>query len=281
MLGGSFAAEVLKLRKRPATWVCAFVVIFGIVTLTYLLSYVFLRFLPTGSDPQARAGLEQLRRTLYPELFAYQTINWLAGTFGVVVATVLGALSTGSEYGLGTLKSVLTQRPARLTVLFGKLLALAVVLLAIAAPTFLTAAAASLAIALFDGQGVRWPPVGDPFRAIAASWLVLAAYCAYGVALAVIFRSTIVSLVVGLVYVLLVEGAVTTFASFFSPLRTVARFLIGGNVNSLAVSFGPTLQVAGAPQPVVGAGQATLVIIAYLASFVLLATFFFRRRDVT
>ena len=119
----SFQAEILKLRKRPATWVLLGVALALTQLFGYLLPYSSWatsdqNFQTEGMDPQA-----VLAGTLPGELVPTS----LGGfpVFAGALALILGALATGSEYGWGTMQTALTQRPTRLAVYGGKLAALA------------------------------------------------------------------------------------------------------------------------------------------------------------
>ncbi|HSO53797.1 MAG TPA: ABC transporter permease, partial [Actinomycetes bacterium] len=119
----SFQAEILKLAKRPATWVLVGVALALTQLFGYLLPYSSWatsdqNFQTEGMDPQA-----VLAGTLPVELVPTS----LGGfpVFAGALALILGALATGSEYGWGTMQTALTQRPTRLAVYGGKLAALA------------------------------------------------------------------------------------------------------------------------------------------------------------
>jgi ABC-2 type transport system permease protein len=135
-MGASFAAELLKLYKRPAVWVIAAIWLVFVVLLAYALPYALFANLPQPepsedipvemqSEMQAQneATSEQLISQLYPEALVAYVLSNISSTGGTL-ALILGALVVGSEYGWGTLKTVLSQRPGRLTAFFAKMLAL-------------------------------------------------------------------------------------------------------------------------------------------------------------
>ncbi len=62
-MGASFAAELLKLRKRPATWVLALVWVVVVVLFGYLLTYSFVTNPPEPAEdapPEVRAQEEAI-----------------------------------------------------------------------------------------------------------------------------------------------------------------------------------------------------------------------------
>src|SRR3954447_8152864 len=139
------AAELLVMRKRPATWV-----LLGIWT---LLGVFFAYVIPYALDPQdATGGLAEL----LPQSLAG---NLLAGFpfFGGVFALMLGVLTLGSEYGWDTLKTLFTQRPGRLRVFAAKLAALGVALIPFVVLVYLIGVVASELIARNEHASTTLP----------------------------------------------------------------------------------------------------------------------------
>src|SRR3712207_3496726 len=102
------SAELLKLRKRPATWI-----VFGVwlamnLTFGYLIPYLIYR---SGSVPRPGAPPPgQLLAEVLPVNLVTNVLNGYP-LFGGALVLILGALMTGGEYGSGTLKTLLTQGP--------------------------------------------------------------------------------------------------------------------------------------------------------------------------
>jgi hypothetical protein len=80
------------------------------------------------------------------------------------MALILGALTLGSEYGWTTFKTVLTQRPGRLALFFGKLLALGVVLALLVVLTLAAGAASGYVIVRLEDTPTGWPVAGELAR---------------------------------------------------------------------------------------------------------------------
>lgn len=129
----SFSAELLKLRKRPAAWVLGGVWLTMMVTFAYLLPYFAA---PDGDGPGGRRITD-----LLPAGIIGNTVGGYA-LFGGALVMILGALVAGSEYGWGSLKTVLTPRPVRLSVFGGAVAALAVILFVAVLISFAVSAAA-------------------------------------------------------------------------------------------------------------------------------------------
>ena len=102
---------------------------------------------------------------------------------GAPIALILGALAVGSEYGWTTFKTVLTQRPGRLGLYFGKLLALGIVLALLVVLIFAAGAASGYVVGGLEDAPVGWPAAGELARALGAGGLILAIWAALGVLL--------------------------------------------------------------------------------------------------
>jgi ABC-2 type transport system permease protein len=273
---GSVRAELLVLRKRASTWI-----LLGIwATLALVFAYVvpYATYL-NGSTPENLA-----------DVLPASLVGTLMGGFpffGGVLALMLGVLAFGSEYGWGTLKTLFTQRPGRLHVFAAKLLALAAALAAFVLVVFALGALASYAIAVREGADVSWPSLSLCLRGLAAGWLILAVWAAFGVLLAVLFRGTALAIGVGILYAFVIEGLLGALATQVSALDSLVDLFVRASGYSLVVGLGGSAEDAGDrgpgsfSGPFVGAEQALLVLVSYLAIFVLVAAWSLRRRDVT
>ena len=74
-----------------------------------------------------------------------------------VTQNLLGALTIGSEYSWGTLKTILTQRPGRLSLTGGKFLALAPILLGFSFGALVVGLIGSLLYAAIAGASASQP----------------------------------------------------------------------------------------------------------------------------
>ena len=272
---GGLRAELLVLRKRASSWI-----LLGIwVTLALVFAYVvpYAQYLNRPSpDGLADVLPENLVGTLMGG-FPF---------FGGVLALMLGVLTFGSEYGWGTLKTLFTQHPGRLHVFGAKLLALAATLVAFVLVVFALGALAGYAIAVREGAEVSWPSLWLLLRGLAAGWLILAVWAAFGVLLAVLFRGTALAVGVGILYALVIEGLLSALATQVSLLDPLVELFVRASGYSLVVGLGASAEDAGDrgpgsfSGPFVGGEQALLVLVSYLAVFVLVAGWRLRRRDV-
>jgi ABC-2 type transport system permease protein len=269
----SIAAEVLVVRKRSSTWILLGIWSVLAVLFAYVIPYV------EYSNEENGATLEQL----LPQNLAG---NLLGGFpfFGGVFALMLGVLALGSEYGWGTLKTLFIQRPGRLHVFGAKLLALAAALVPFAVSVFVLGAGASYVIAVREGAEIAWPSAWLLVRALAAGWLILAVWAAFGIFLAAVSRGTALAIGIGILYALVIEGLISAFASAVSWLEPVTEFFL--RANALVKGLGMSVDDAAAngpgsfSGPYVDGAQALLVLALYAAAFLALSGFLLRRRDV-
>ena len=288
-MGASFSAEILKLRKRPSTWILGAAFVAVILLLGYLLQYsTFVNPPPPPEDlpPEARAQQEEFDRQLLDALLPENMLSNLYGfgLFGIggALALILGALAAGSEYGWGTLKGVLSQGPGRFAVLLGKLGALGLVLLLFTGRALTAAASGSYVVASLEEAAVDWPSVGQLLRGFGAGALILAVWSALGFALAILFRGTALAIGLGLAYALAVENILASLPIEGDTFEGIRRATLGENILGLSSYFGsPVPEGLGVPEPLVEPGRAVLVLSAYTIVFVALAALMLWRRDVT
>jgi ABC-2 type transport system permease protein len=276
-MGGSFLAEVLKLRKRPAVWVLGALWLVIMVLFFYLLPALTI----ADDPPEAEAGLGEPIYALAPQNLSAYLISLLFPSLGTAVALILGALAAGSEYGWGTLKVILSQRPGRFGVLLGKLLALCTLLLFFVLAAFLVGAVSSLAIALLSGAPSAPPTAAELLKGMGAGVLILIVWAAFSFALATLSRSTALAVGFGLTYAFAIEQVFLGFLSSNESLLQIAQFLLSVNTSALSLAFaepaGNSTLEGGFFDPT----RSAIVLIAYTAVFLRITTLVFCRRDIT
>jgi ABC-type transport system involved in multi-copper enzyme maturation permease subunit len=269
------AAELLVLRKRTATWI-----LFGIWT---LLGVFFAYVIPYALDPEdAPGGVAEL----LPHNLAGNLIGGFP-FFGGVFALMLGVFAFGSEYGWDTLKTLFTQRPGRLRVFGAKLVALGVVLIPFVLASFTAGAVASFVISRIENAPADWPSAWLLVRAMAAGWLILAAWAALGMLLGVLTRGTSLAIGVGILYALVIEGLLSALADSVDVLQPLTNVFLRANGYSLAEALGASADDISSngpgsfSGPFVASGQALAVLLALTGAFLAVAAAALRRRDVT
>ena len=224
---GSLSAELLVIRKRASTWILLGIWAALALVFAYVVPYV--------------TYLNGSEREPLGDLLPDRVVAALMGGFpffGGVFALMLGVLAFGSEYGWGTLKTLFTQRPGRLHVFGSKLLAVAVALVPFVLVVFAVGALTSSAIALREGAEIVWPSPWLVLRGLAAGWLILAVWAAFGVLLAVLSRGTALAIGIGILYALVIEGLLSALASEIGLLDRLVEFFLRANAYSLVAVLG-------------------------------------------
>ncbi len=282
-MNGSYRAELLKLLRWPAMWILAALLLVLSQVFGYLIPYVGYRS-GGGSGFAAGQTPAQLLADLLPGRLVPNTLGGFP-MFAGAIALIIGGLTAGGEYGWGTLKTILVQRPRRLTVLAGKLLAVQTVILAVVLTAFAMDGLWSWVIAATEGRAADWPSLLDLGRGVGAGWLILGMWSLLGAFLGVLFRSTSLAVGLGLVWALAIENLVRGFANLLGFLDAFQRGLPGVNAGSLVASLGAATldQPGGTPgvTAVVSGAQALLVLCAYVVVLAVVAGVVLRRQDVT
>lgn len=279
----SYRSVLVRLMRWPAMWILAAVLLVLSQVFGYLIPYVAYRSGGAGGFAAGESPAQLLADVLPDRLVA----NTLGGfpVFAGAIALIIGGLVVAGEYGWGTLKTILTQRPRRLGVLGGTLLGTIGLILVLVLGVFAVNAVWSWSIATAEGRPADWPSMAELVRGIGAGWLILGVWSLFGALLGVLFRSTALAVGLGLVWALAVENLVRGFAGVLGFLDGLQRALPGTNAGSLAASLGATTvdQPGGTPgvTSVVGGLQAALVLVAYVVALVSIAAFTLQRQDVT
>jgi ABC-type transport system involved in multi-copper enzyme maturation permease subunit len=272
---GSLRAELLVIRKRASTWIL--LAIWATLALVFAYVVPYAQYL-NGSPASPL-------QDLLPQSLVGAVMGGFP-FFGGVLALMLGVLTFGSEYGWGTLRTLFTQRPGRLQVFGAKLLALAATLAVFVLVVYALGALSSSVIAVREGADTAVPSTWLLVRGLAAGWLILAVWAAFGVLLAVVARGTALAVGIGILYALVIEGLLSALASQVGALDNLVEFFVRANGYSLVVGLGVSSDEVGDngpgsfSGPFVDSGQALLVLAAYLAAFLLVSGVLLRRRDV-
>jgi ABC-2 type transport system permease protein len=266
-------AEARKILRRPAIWTLLAVALLLSLTFTYLVPYA--GYAGGTGGPRAGRGLD----AMLPDQLVGNSLGGLPVFLGALML-ILGVLVTGSEYGFGTWKSVLTQDPSRTRVYAAKLVVTALAALAGVLAVFAAGAVASLLVATAEDRAAGWPGVMDLLTGIGAGWLIATMWTVLGALLAIALRGVALPVGLGLVWLLAVQNLLALIAApLLDWVAELQKALPGPNAGSLVAALG-----AGADTPgvaaVVGGGQAAVVIAAYLLAFAVLGGAVLRRRDI-
>ena len=267
-------AEWRKNRLRPAFLVASGTL--GALTVLFYLLNWYSALHPAAAD---RGSVSIL--TLYPDQFVNQVMG-AAFPIGAAITIVVGAIYAGSEFGWGTLKTMFTQRPGRLSVWVGRVAVFAVWMAILTVVLFAGGAVMSVVVASFQGYAIAWPAAVDIAKGMGAIWLIFAVNGTIGMALGVLIRQSAAALGVGLIYVLAVEIIAVRFIDSINngAYKWIGNLFVNQNATALAQSFtSPAFGRTAAAT--IGAEQAVLVLVAYAVGLAIVAAGLLRLRDVT
>jgi ABC-2 type transport system permease protein len=269
----SWQAELVKIVRRPASWL--------LLAVTLVLSLVFTYLFPYAAYAGGTGGpnTDRALPLLLPDHLVGNSLGGLPVFLGAIVL-ILGVLVVGGEYAGNTWKTVLAQGPSRLEVYAGKLLALAVAALVVVLCVFAVGAVSSGLIAAAESQPSHWPSASDLLTGIGAGWLVATMWAMLGAVLAVALRAVALPVGLGLVWMLAVQNLLAAIAApLLDWVAQMQKGLPGPNAGSLAAALGAPVDTPGVASAV-GGGQATLVVAAYLVAFAVTGGWLLHRRDI-
>lgn len=278
----SIAAELLKLRKRPAVLTTFAVwLVLGLV-----FGYVFPYFSYTSLDESATSderalALEGLLQAL-PGSLGPASIQGLP-IFAGALAIVIGVLTAGSEYVWRTQKMILTQGPDRDSIIVGKIVALGAILFGVLVCDFTVNAVASVLVARATDRTVDWPGIVDIGTALGAGLLIAGVWSMFGVLIATLLRGTAVPIGLGVVWALAVEVLLRAGSAEMPVVGTLQQYTPGSAAGSLVASVGAATQSAGGTPGIaatISGPLATGVLFVYLLVFLTATLLVNHTRDV-
>ena len=261
-------AEWRKNRFRPAFLVSSGLIA-GLTTLVFSSNW----YLATHPGAGERAVT---LASLYPDHFVNNVMG--AGfPLGAAMAIVLGAILAGSEYSWGTLKTLFTQGPGRLTTWVGRLVVFSVWMGILTAVLFAIGAGYSTLIASVNSHSITWPTLEAIAKGFGAIWLIFIVNGTIGMALGVLVRQSAAAIGIGVVYLLSVEIIAVRFIDQVSngDYKWIGNLFVGQNSTAL---IGHLANVKGIT---ISAEQSLLVLFGWLAAMLIVSAGLQRVRDVT
>ena len=261
-------AEWRKNRFRPAFLVSSGLIA-GVTALVFSSSWYM------ATHPGAGERAVTLA-TLYPDHFVNDVMG--AGfPLGAAMAIVLGAILAGSEYAWGTLKTLFTQGPGRLTTWVGRLVVFSVWMGILTAILFAIGAGYSTLIASVNSHSTTWPSLEAIAKGFGAIWLIFIVNGTIGMALGVAVRQSAAAIGIGVVYLLSVEIIAVRFIDQVSngDYKWIGDLFVGQNSTAL---IGHLANVKGIT---ISAEQSLLVLFGWLVALLIVAAGLQRVRDVT
>jgi ABC-2 type transport system permease protein len=268
--------ELLKLAKRPMTWVLA-ILLHGGIGFGMVVGFLNLR----SADEATRSNM--LDHLTLPEVISWVTQPLYV--FGAIMLSILAASAIGSEYSWGTLRPFLATGMPRLRFLAAKLLSLALVGLAFTALPILMVAILAVPIATMNDRpaisatvDLHWllnvaAIVGRCYLAI-----LVPAAIAFLIGLAGRSQAAGIGAALGLlVGEQIVSGVLLSLGADWA--NAVVNLLPGQNSQMLVGyynSFGPPDLPPGSP----GEWRIIATLVTYGIVCVVVALVVFRRRDI-
>lgn len=273
-------AELFKLRKRPAVST----LLAAAVVLNQIFGYVVPYMSYTSGDESGFIG-DVPRESILAGMMPDQIVPNTLGAFPVfagALAFVLGALAAGGEYGSGTVKTLLTQRPGRLPVAAGQLAALVVAVAIGVALLFVTGLASAVGVGLLESGSVPWPSVQSIAEGYGVGVLIMSMWAMLGAMLGTTMRSVALPIGLGVVWILGVELLISSMASLLSGLQTVREVLPGVNAGSVVSSWldGNLGEAPPGVESVVSADRGLLTLALYVLLGAAVTFIVSKRRDV-
>jgi ABC-2 type transport system permease protein len=261
----ALAGEWLRLRRLPTL-----LVVFGASALVAVLTTVVGIAGATGASSGAESQGPSLP-TVAELTSSGGSVAGLAsaGELLGAIALVVCAGTLAADYSHGTWRNLLVRKPGRLRLLAGKWLAL--LGLVGAAGLMATVAAVVAALVVAPSQGIDtadWTTssgFADMVSAAGNTALAMAGYGTVGAALAILLRTPVAAIGVGLAWLIpgeaILSGAIEG-ADQWLPGQLLAAVIEGGS-------------------DTVAYGTALLTLAAYLLMTATCCAWLFRRRDVT
>lgn len=272
--------ELFKVRKRGMTWILLAVLV-AFFCMIFLGMYAAAG---SASHGMSGAGLEALKASLqFPN--AFDMIFSTAQGIGGILLVILAASAVGSEYGWGTVRQMLSKRGIRSHYLGAKIVSLIIIaLIGIAISLIVGFALASFTTIQLAGS-INWDfmsasYVGELFKMFGWTAFALLVYILLGVLFAVVGRSALVGIAVGLGYYFVERIAIGIFTGAGGWLAEIPNYLIGQNINALMPGNQPGSPfMATSTLPSLLHASVTLAV--YCLVFLALSLYLFQKRDIT
>ncbi len=265
------SAELFKLWKRAMTRVLLFVLI-GIMVIFYLV------LLAASHGSQEILGLPMVIPLVLSILFP----------LGIILSVILITSSIGTEYHWRTIRTMLIWSESRFKLLGAKLIAVGILMLIGMVVGLLSGFIMSLITTAIGGYafdfsfatgGYLW----GQFLQFWRTFYVLIPYVLLGFLFAVIGRSSIPGIVLGMGEFLL-ESMITALMYLAGGwIAKIPNYLLTVNVNAIngLSKVPPKAPEVGTSSQMPGLPHAFVTVAVYDLVFIIAAFYLFRKRDVT
>ena len=267
--------EWFKLRRRWLPWILLTI----FVLLTQLI--VWVPFLVYRTDPDVGSDAFVLPNSVTLGISSMFGI-------GIVLMVTLASSMTGTEYGWGTLRTVIARGPGRWPFLVAKFGVAALAGLAALVIAAIFIGISSIVTSGLAENGSELTSSGEWSEAILTilkAAYVLVPYALLAAALTVLTSSATIGLAITMGYHIAEQIVVPILTVFVDGFDTIAGFTLGINANTLVSQGGAqefiflVTTLAGGDLP--GTTQAFLVLLGYSLLFGAAALWLFQKRDIT
>jgi ABC-2 type transport system permease protein len=280
-------SEIYRLRRRWMPWVLLLLIVLvgvGFYVLVYASVQAQVQAVRSGAiptQPGSEEAMNEVLRELRPDRVQTFGVSLVSG-LGSVMLIVFAASHVGSEFGWGTLRTLLAHGAGRATFLGAKLLSIAlfgVLFMFLGAIAAVVGSYVASAIAATDTSGLD---LGAVSNAALRGYYTFLPYLALAALIALWARSAGAGIAAGLV-VYFAEGLVAQLlVSLNRDFATIVNYGLSRNASALTrlavtTSASPDPSFATLPDQ----GQAAVVLGIYTVLFVGLAYWRLRTRDVT
>lgn len=280
-------AELFKLRKRLMTRVLLFVLV-GIMIVLYLLLFAVSRVTIPVHGSEEVGTIQNLLGLPLALPFALSILS----SFGTILAIILIASSVGTEYSWRTLRTMLICSESRLKLLGAKLAAASILILTgmvigLVVGFLMSLITTAIGGYSFDFNFVTGGYLWDQFLQFWRTFYVLMPYALLGFLLAIVGRSAMPGIALG-IGIFFLESIVTTFMILAGGwIAEIPDYLLAANVRAITAlsnlpqGVGMGMGGSNLPGQVPELWQAFVLLAAYSLAFLGLAFYLFRKRDVT
>ena len=293
----STAGELYKIRRRAMSKV---LLIIGIVIIALAFSFIALTVFLAQSS-QTRPSTAELSAFTAPLHLPASLITTgkIIEYVGLVLMVILAGTIVGGEYGVGTIRVLLTRGPTRTQHLLAKILA---ILIYIARTTIILLAIGIIVGALYS----LWIGINLDFSFFTSDWVLHAVayillvvlklfiYAMLALSLATLGRSTAAGVAGGIVWWFLegLLGPILLGVGLINPgitgdiLKAIPEYFVGNNIDVLLTEQSNYLMAAGNNAAITLTGnipdwRAWLVIAAYLVVLLGITWWVSQKRDIT
>lgn len=276
------AAACTTLARRPSVWWVLIAWLLQSVGFGVGLNYGYYVQFSNSTAPYAADAAAQIREAMQLSNLA----GFAAGSipfYGTACAVVLGALVIGYDYTHRTAGLLMTQGPSRSGVMAAQTIALTCLTGLTTVATYLTTAVALAVVGQLSGWTISAPDWPTVLGSLLASWLSLTAYALLGATLAVVFRSAVAALGIGLVWTLGIETGIVALSRAYPALGPVATHTLAGATSNLAVARGAFPWWFNAPQDTATATDgwiAAATLIVWILGCLTTSWWMITRRDI-